>query len=229
MHGVGRCMRVIPSCKIALILVLVASLFAQQPRLQITTQSLPNGLVNEQYRTQLAATGGSAPYVWRIVQAEGSLPPGLRLDENGLLSGVPTTAGVYRFTVEARDSNPQPVTARRRLSITVSTGLTIRWSKVPTVEGEAIAGEVVVSNSTGDNVDLTVIILAVNEVNKAFALGYQHFTLQARAKSQVIPFGASLPFGSYIIHADAIGEVPAKRRIFRTRLQTPAPLIVEQR
>jgi len=71
-----------------------------------------------------------------------------------------------------------------------------------------------------------VIVVAVNEIGKAFALGYQRFDLQPNNKDVEIKFGSTLPRGQYVIHADAIAEVPGKRAIYRSRLQTPQPLRV---
>ena len=36
-----------------------------------------------------------------------------------------------------------------------------------------------------------------------------------------IPFGSTLPTGKYVVHADAIAEVPSKKAIYRARQQTP--------
>lgn len=78
--------------------------------IKITPTTLPNGTVGAAYSQQLSASGGTAPYGWFV--AEGSLPPGLALDDStsatttaGLLHGTPTSAnGPYDFTVWATDA-----------------------------------------------------------------------------------------------------------------------------
>jgi hypothetical protein len=78
------------------------------PALQISTMALPDGVVASAYKAQLAATGGVPPYVWSI--AHGSLPPGLALDAaSGTISGAPTMAGTYDFTVQVADHTPTGV------------------------------------------------------------------------------------------------------------------------
>jgi len=55
----------------------------------ITTQSLPNGVVNTPYSsTTLQQQGGTLPIAWSAT----SLPSGLSLSPTGVLSGTPTTA-----------------------------------------------------------------------------------------------------------------------------------------
>jgi hypothetical protein len=57
------------------------------------------------YDGQLLATGGEAPYKWKVVS--GKLPKGLKLSSSGELSGKSAkkaTAGNYSFTVRASDS-----------------------------------------------------------------------------------------------------------------------------
>ena len=51
----------------------------------------------------LNAYGGIAPYAY--TNTGGSLPPGLSLSSSGVLSGTPTAAGLYSFTVTATDAN----------------------------------------------------------------------------------------------------------------------------
>jgi hypothetical protein len=119
-------------------------------------------------------------------------------------------------------------TISRDYKIKVMAPLLIEWSTFPRVQGDQVLGAVKVSNGTKDAFDLTVIILAVNEHGKAFALGYQRIDLQPETTDVEIPFGqgSNLPFGSYVVHADAVAEVAAKDSIFRGRLQTPTPLVI---
>lgn len=57
--------------------------------LQVVTPSLPPFTIGVPYGpVLLQAIGGSGNYNWRIVS--GSLPPGLTLDINGIISGTPT-------------------------------------------------------------------------------------------------------------------------------------------
>ena len=64
----------------------------------ITTASLPNGTYQAAYSQQLNATGGGK-MVWSIVS--GSLPAGLSLSQNGLISGTPTECATKAMTVQA--------------------------------------------------------------------------------------------------------------------------------
>jgi len=73
--------------------------------LAIVAPSLANGMVNVPYSASLSssASGGTPPYQWAI--EAGALPPGLSLSSTGVISGTPTTAGSYSFTVEATDGS----------------------------------------------------------------------------------------------------------------------------
>ena len=68
----------------------------------ITTESLPEGKVNEEYSTSLSANG-SEPIEWSVTQ-EDSLPTGLSLSKDGKITGIPTALGDYVFTVTASNA-----------------------------------------------------------------------------------------------------------------------------
>ena len=78
--------------------LLVNSLFGLHEPPEITTDTLPNGRVDVGYSATLAATG-DAPIVWTL--DSGTLPNGLALSTDGVISGTPTLAGVFTFTVRA--------------------------------------------------------------------------------------------------------------------------------
>jgi putative Ig domain-containing protein len=189
----------------------------------IATDTMPQPIVHLPYHFQLAATGGTPPYTWGV--EKGKLPGGLQLQANtGLIYGTPITASKLTFTVRVTDSAEPPHTATREITITSVPALQLEWQRHPVLENDGIYGGVKVGNPSQDPYDLTFIIVAVNEIGKAFALGYQHFTLRPKA-TQEIPFGSSLPLGTYIVHADAVGEIAAKDVIRRAQLQTPEALV----
>lgn len=67
----------------------------------ITTNALPNATVGFPYNRALQETG-VASALW----FGSGLPPGLTLDESsGLVTGTPTAAGAYSFSVYAEDAN----------------------------------------------------------------------------------------------------------------------------
>lgn len=69
----------------------------------ITTTSIPNGNLDIAYTTVLSALGGTPGYTWGL--SVGSLPLGLSLLSNGIITGTPTVIGSYTFTVEVTDAN----------------------------------------------------------------------------------------------------------------------------
>ncbi|MFN7564503.1 MAG: SdrD B-like domain-containing protein [Prosthecobacter sp.] len=72
------------------------------PGMSITPPSLTNATVGTAYSQALSASGGTAPYVWSVIS--GTLPNGVSLSTNGILSGTPTQATTATFTIEARDA-----------------------------------------------------------------------------------------------------------------------------
>jgi prepilin-type N-terminal cleavage/methylation domain-containing protein len=81
----------------------------------INTDVLHFGYVGTSYSASMAASGGDGSFTWSI--SAGSLPPGLSLSDN-TISGTPTTAGTYAFTVQITDGAGRQ--AEKSLSIAVN-------------------------------------------------------------------------------------------------------------
>lgn len=73
------------------------------PTIVLSPTWLPDGIPTVAYSRTITASGGAAPYTNTVIA--GTLPPGLALTQAGLLSGTPTTAGLYNFSVRAKDAN----------------------------------------------------------------------------------------------------------------------------
>ena len=190
--------------------------------LRFQSQPLPNGSINKPYSAAIQLTGATAPVQWKLTN--GKLPPGITLQPtSGILSGTPTAPGEYRFTVSVTDGTNHRATGN--FVIKIEDYLTVIWQQPPALKENVLSGSVQVSNDSRDTYDLTVIIVAVNDIGKAFALGYQHFKLAPQVQ-QTIPYSSLLPNGHYIVHVDAVAEIPARRLIRRARLQTQNPITV---
>lgn len=202
--------------KIALGLLFWSSLASAQ--ISITPASLPDAAPGQNYYQELHAAGGAVPYRW---SARGRLPPGITFDTpSATITGIPTTPGEYRFAIAVSDSGKHSSTRTYVLRVIEGETLKVSWVKIPAVANGGIAGEVEIENPGAESYDLTFIAVAVNEIGRATALGYQRFTLPPG--KQRIPFGTTLPHGTYVVHADAVGEVARTRTIRRARLQTSA-------
>jgi uncharacterized protein (TIGR03437 family) len=110
------------------------------PTLSITTTTLPNAVLNQSYSASVTAAGGSGSYTFS--QQGGTLPPGITLASSGVLSGTPTAAGSYSFTVRAQDSSLASVQSTLTINVNNVSGFAITTTSLPN-------GQVNVTYSTG--------------------------------------------------------------------------------
>jgi len=163
--------------------------------LQITTSQLSGGFVAGSYNATLSATGGSTPYTWSLTS--GTLPSGLTLNPSGSISGTPSLAGSFPFTVQVNDG--AGLSASANLSINVA-------SPVPTVSisspanGASVSGTVTVSGTASDSVSISSVQVALDGGSYSSASGTNNWTFSLNT--------ASLPNGSHTLIAkvsDAAG------------------------
>ncbi len=89
----------------------------------VTPSTLPDGTVGSAYSQALTASGGKAPYTWKVTG--GSLPAGLELSSAGQISGTPTTAGKSTVTIGVSDSASPPKTQSSTYTIAIGNPLAI--------------------------------------------------------------------------------------------------------
>lgn len=199
------------------------------PAQTLQMQAVPSqgAIVGQEYNQPITVTGGTPTYTWHLVSGE--LPPGCRLHTHGgKISGVPDTAGEYHFTISVTDSGIPQSRVQREYNVHVIAGLTIDWQDAPKVHGNMISGSAIVSNQTAEEFDLTVVVVAVNQIGRATTLGYQHLRLAAQATTQVIPFSASPGPATYYVRADAVAHRSGHHHVYRASKETSQPLTIAQ-
>ena len=115
-----------------------------------TSDSPPNGTVSSAYTYTFAATG--SPNFYEV--ASGSLPAGLSLDSTtGVLSGTPTTATSYTFTIQVTNLVSDAVVTGSSNTVTISAAATSPPNSPATVVATAGDGQAtvnVIGSGSGD-------------------------------------------------------------------------------
>ena len=83
-----------------------------------TAATLPAAAVSVPYTETLLASGGTSPYTWAL--SSGTLPAPLTLSAAGVLSGTPTAAGTFTFSIKATDSASPAASVTKSFSLTVA-------------------------------------------------------------------------------------------------------------
>jgi|SRR5271166_2550577 len=193
--------------------------------LVIEPKELPATYPHGQYLANFRLRGRfvMSPY-WKL--EKGTLPPGIKLEENGVLHGEAERTGEYHFTLSGRDrANPQQA-VQRDFTISVVEAITVVWKSPAHVTENRIDGSVEVSNTTPEDIDLTFEVKAVNENGRATEIGYQHFPLKKGTIGMALPFGDTMPHGTYMVYVDVNGEIAKRNAIYKEQLKTPVALQV---
>lgn len=143
------------------------------PTLAITTPTLPNGVTGTFYSQTIQATGGVAPFVWKL--SHGALPHNLSLAASTTnavtISGTPDTgAQGVAFAIQVTDSDLQVATGSYTVSILLQSD-----SLVPSPAGLNFGNEVVGSPSgtlaetltNSGTSDLAIASLTITGTNPA--------------------------------------------------------------
>lgn len=91
--------RIVAAVGAACVLLWGAAASAQS--ISVTPAAVPVPVQGTPYSVTFTASGGVAPYQFLV--STGVLPTGLNLSAGGALTGTPTTAAAYSFTITASD------------------------------------------------------------------------------------------------------------------------------
>ncbi|MBI2838674.1 MAG: putative Ig domain-containing protein [Acidobacteria bacterium] len=92
----------------------------------LSPSSLTAGTVGASYSQTVTASGGTSPYSY--AHTAGTLPAGLSLSSGGVLSGTPSLAGSFTFTLTATDAGSCTGSHGYTIEVTGSACLTINLS-----------------------------------------------------------------------------------------------------
>jgi hypothetical protein len=197
----------------------------KEDALVIEPAELPGTYPHGTYQVNFRARGNYVPVLhWSV--ASGTPPPGITLDDNGVLRGEAERAGEFQFVVVVRDGGKPQQAVQKGFVIKVVEGITVAWKVPAHVTGNRIDGSVEVTNSTADDMDLTFDVKAVAENGRATEIGYQHFPLKRGTIGMTLPFGETLPHGAYVVYVNVNGEVAKRNAIYKQQMQTPRALQV---
>ena len=96
------------------------------PVITVSPTNLPAGVVGQSYTSAITGGGGTAPYTFTA--PPGSLPGGLTLSSAGTITGIPSAAGTFSFTVTATDSGSNVGQTNCTISVTSVADLAVSSS-----------------------------------------------------------------------------------------------------
>lgn len=118
-----------------------------QPLAILTGDSLARGTRGTNYFVSFDASGGKSPYAFS--RNSGSFPSGLSLSSSGNLSGTPSSAGTYTFTIQVTDDNKR--TTEKQYTIEIVNPVTISTTTLNDgVIGETYNQTISASGGYGD-------------------------------------------------------------------------------
>ena len=188
--------------------------------LSITTTTLSGAIVGAPYSQTLQAAAGVPPYKWSI--AAGSLPGGLTLDSvAGMISGAPSAAGSFSFTVQATDSASTPAIVKQPLTLSVVAPppLTLTTASLPAaIQGAPYSQQLSASGGVppyhwsvssgalpaGLSLNATTGLLSGTAPNS----GTSSFSVQVTDSAVTTPAATAKPFTVTVAQLTSISVVP---------------------
>lgn len=116
------------------------------PSITLSPTTLSNGTQNLAYSTtSIVPSSGTSPFTYEV--SSGTLPSGLTLSASGVVSGTPTAAGSYNFTIKITDVNL--CVGSRAYSMTIASCAPPTVTTQPTNQSAAVAGSATFTAAAG--------------------------------------------------------------------------------
>jgi hypothetical protein len=111
-----------------------------------TPTALPSASLNQPYTQMFLEHGGVGQVTW----VGNTLPPGLNLTTNGILTGTPTQSGSFNLSITANDTSPSPQTTTVQFTLQVNNAaLAITTASLPNgLVGAAYNSPIVTTGGT---------------------------------------------------------------------------------
>ena len=122
------------------------TLTTSAPTITVSPSTLSGATTGVAYSQAVTASGGTAPYTYTITT--GALPAGMTLSSAGTLSGTPTAAGTFSFTVRGTDANAYSGTRAYSLTVAAPTIALTPATLASTTVGTATSQTVTASGGT---------------------------------------------------------------------------------
>ncbi|WP_236585435.1 putative Ig domain-containing protein [Dyella sp. EPa41] len=165
------------------------------PTIVFTRTTLPGGQVAVAYSQTVSAGGGSGSYTYSLTA--GSLPPGVALSSSGALSGTPTAAGNYSFTVTATDG--LGFTGSQAYTVSINQPVPVAVNDTATTPANSPVTITVTGNDTGP-ITSTAVAQApahgsatVNGLNVVYTPASNYFGSDSFTYTATGPGGTSAP------------------------------------
>lgn len=138
------------------------------PTLAFDQTTLPAGDTAAVYGQTLTVSGGTAPYSYAVTA--GTLPAGISLSPGGVLSGTPTSGGVFNLTITATDSSTGtgPFSVAQAYSLTIgSVPETAAPIAVSTTQGREVIVDLTAGATGGPFTAAQVVSLTPSTAGEA--------------------------------------------------------------
>jgi len=195
-----------------------AAQLSAQSKLTIVNTSFPPGTAGKSYSQSLTASGGAPPYQWAVGNG---LPAGLTLDAaSGAITGTPTAAGSFSFTVQVTDSSKASATGA--VTLTINPGQLVITTIGPIFDGTVGVAYVQTFKASGGTSPYTWSIVFGNAGNLTMdsasgnlqgtpqATGRFDFTVQVADKAGITASKAfTLTVNAPTLAITSSGSLPA--------------------